>query len=201
MTKIGATLREMRIAKGLTLEEAAARSGMAHTSLSRYENDKQNWTGEGLEKIAKVYGVDVADIFIRAAQVEDGPEIKSSVPLIDWVQAGMWNKAADPLPPGQGERIPTTYRARPNTYALRVRGDSMEPKFPEGAIIIVEPGEAPVNGSYVIVRQNHDDATFKQLVKDGYRAYLKPLNPRYPVIEMAPDAVICGVVKRVEMDV
>ena len=54
----------------------------------------------------------------------------------------------------------------------------------------------------VIVRQNgNTEATFKQLMQDGGKSYLKPLNPRYPIMELMPDAVFCGVVKRVEMDV
>jgi phage repressor protein C with HTH and peptisase S24 domain len=35
------------------------------------------------------------------------------------------------------------------TYALRVRGDSVEPGFPNGAIII-EPDEVPLRGKFVI---------------------------------------------------
>ena len=131
-----------------------------------------------------------------------GPEIRGRVPLISWVQAGAWSEVIDNLQPGEGERIETTYRASANAYALRVRGDSMEPKFPAGAILIVEPNENPEPGKYVIVRQNGDtEATFKQLVQDGGTLYLKPLNDRYPIMMLRPDAVFCGVVKRMEMDV
>lgn len=131
-----------------------------------------------------------------------GPAIRGCVPLISWVQAGAWSEVIDNLQPGEGERIETTYRASPNAYALRVRGDSMEPKFPKGCILIVEPNENPEPGKYVIVRQNGDtEATFKQLVQDGGTMYLKPLNDRYPIMMLRPDAVFCGVVKRMEMDV
>lgn len=133
--------------------------------------------------------------------VEDGPEIAGVVPLISWVQAGQSREAIDNNPPGVGEPVTTTYHVRPRTYALRVRGDSMEPRFPEGAILIVEPDESPNPGDYVIVRQNGGEATFKQLMLDGSRYYLKPLNPRYPILDLAPDATFCGVVKRVQMDV
>lgn len=128
--------------------------------------------------------------------------IRGYVPLISLVQAGAWQEVIDNLQPGEGELIETTYNARRHTFALRVKGDSMEPRFPEGSILIVEPEEPAVHGKFVIVRQNGDsEATFKQLVQDGNNLYLKPLNPRYPILEMAKDAVICGVVKRVEMDV
>jgi SOS-response transcriptional repressor LexA len=40
--------------------------------------------------------------------------------------------------------------------------------------------------------------TFKQLVIDG-RRYLKPLNPRYPIMEMDDRMATCGVVKQMIM--
>ena len=127
--------------------------------------------------------------------------LRGSVPLISWVQAGQWENVIDNLGPGEGERIETTYKAKSHTYALRVRGDSMEPKFPAGCIIIVEPEECPSPGQFVVIRQNGDEATFKQYIEDGSSKFLKPLNDRYPIMEMRKDAVFCGVVKKMEMDV
>ena len=124
------------------------------------------------------------------------------IPLISLVAAGTWCEAMDTFQVGDAQEwIETTANITKSGYALRVEGDSMEPKFPHGAILIVDPNEQARNGSYVIVRQNGSDATFKQLVMDGGQSYLKPLNDRYPIMAMRPDAVICGVVKRVEMDV
>ncbi len=127
--------------------------------------------------------------------------LRGSVPLISWVQAGNWESIIDTLAVGEGERIETTYKAKKHTYALRVQGDSMESMFPDGCIIIVEPEDNPLPGQYVIVRQNGDEATFKQLIQDGSTLFLKPLNPRYPIMELRKDAVFCGVVKRMEMDI
>lgn len=127
-------------------------------------------------------------------------DIRGSVPLISWVQAGNWSECMDLLTVGDGERITTTYKARKHTYALKVQGDSMQPLFPNGCIIIVEPDEEPVSGRYVIVRQG-GDVTFKQLMQDGSKQYLKPLNTNYPIMQLNEDAVFCGVVKRMEMDV
>lgn len=124
------------------------------------------------------------------------------VPLISLVAAGNWSESVDNFQAGDAEQwIATTVTVKRHTYALRVEGDSMEPKFPHGAIIIVEPEDEPRNGSYVIVRQNGSDATFKQLVIDGSNTYLKPLNDRYPIMQMRDDAIICGVVKQMVMDV
>lgn len=200
---IGAAIRRIRERKDLKVDKAAAAAGLNKSTLSKVENGKQGWNGPLLYKIAGALGVEVIDFFNEAetGNVETAPEIKGTVPLISWVQAGHWNDVIDNLHPGEGERISTTYRVRKHTYALRVRGDSMEPKFPDGAILIVEPDENPEPGAYVIVRHNGGEATFKQLMLDGDTRYLKPLNPRYPIMEVRPDAVFCGVVKRMEMDV
>jgi len=75
----------------------------------------------------------------------------------------------------------------------------MESKFPEGVIIIVDPDVEPVHGSFVVaLLADAGQVTFKQLVIDG-RRYLKPLNPRYPIMEMDDRMATCGVVKRMIM--
>lgn len=118
------------------------------------------------------------------------------IPLISWVQAGQWATAEDPYPVGAAEKMLRTFEdVGPQSFALKVHGDSMEPIFPDGCIIIVDPSREPRHGSYVIVRLERDaEVTFKQLVIDGPMRYLKPLNPRYPLMEIDHEAVICGVI-------
>jgi SOS-response transcriptional repressor LexA len=106
------------------------------------------------------------------------------VPLISWVQAGGWEYAADPFQPGDADRwLDTTATKSKNAFALTVHGDSMEPEFTEGDIIIVDPEREPVSGSYIIAK-NGAEATFKQFVMDGQSVLLKPLNGRYPIRDM-----------------
>ena len=74
-----------------------------------------------------------------------GPSIRGTVPLISWVQAGSWNEVTDIHSVGQGEAfVPTTANVGSRGFALRLPGDSMEPEFPEGAIIIVDPDRGNV---------------------------------------------------------
>ncbi len=200
---MGAVVRKLRNKAGLSQEAFGRVIGMDRSNVSRFENGDQGIDYDKLLALPKVLGEKLSDLF-RCAEtggnIEEGPDLRGIVPLISWVQAGDWQTVIDNLVPGQGERI-STYRPQQHTYALRVRGDSMEPKFPDGCVIIVEPDAPAEPGSYIIVRQNGDEATFKQLMHDGGRRYLKPLNPRYPILELLPDAVFCGVVKHIQMDV
>jgi SOS-response transcriptional repressor LexA len=71
----------------------------------------------------------------------------------------------------------------------------MEPRYHNGDFIFVGPGIPPAHGSDVVVRlENSHEATFEQLVIEGSRRYLKPLNPRFPVMEITTDAQVVGVV-------
>jgi len=121
-----------------------------------------------------------------------------SIPLISWVQAGSWSGVVDTFQPGDAdEYYPCPEKHSESTFALTVVGESMFPDFIPGEIIYVDPCVEAVSGSCVVVRQNGDtEATFKQLMLDGSKKYLKALNPNWPnpIMEMLPDAVICGVV-------
>ena len=78
-------------------------------------------------------------------------------------------------------------------YALLVTGDSMAPEFWDGCVIIIEPGSAARDGCFVVV-DHAGDTVFRQLQIESGRRILKPLNARYPVIELTGDYNIRGVV-------
>ncbi len=79
------------------------------------------------------------------------------------------------------------------SFALMVLGDSMEPEFVEGDIIIIEPEGLATDGSYVMARLN-DEWIFRQLVKHEGGWKLQPLNPKYPEASIPDLSVIKGVI-------
>lgn len=224
MSTMGERIKLAREALGITGAELARRCGVTRSAVWQWENgNTQNlkneilylaaaalevraeWlvTGKGVKKAAPKTAEDHPQYF---SNVEPGPILNRRVPLVSWVMAGNWCGVHDPFPAGVGEdMIDCMASVGPNAYALRVRGDSMvtsEGKgFPDGCIIIVDPDAAPNNGAFVIVRiESSAEATFKQLVTDGGKQYLKPLNQRYPIMEITERAIICGVVKQKTME-
>lgn len=134
--------------------------------------------------------------------VEDGPNIKGLSPLISYVQAGDFCEAIDNFQPGDAEDwIPRPKDAGPNTYCLRVVGNSMTSSipgaktYPEGTIIFVDPSIEPVSGRRVIAKiPSCQDVTFKEYrVVDG-RHWLVPINTTFDKIELTEHIHICGVV-------
>ncbi len=119
------------------------------------------------------------------------------VPLISWVQAGAWCESNFEQHDGE------TWLSCPvpiseSGYALKVLGDSMTNpgpgrSYPTGCIIFVDPEAESKTGDRVIARvPRTNEATFKVLVEDAGRQFLKPINPQYPIIDITEETHICG---------
>lgn len=78
-------------------------------------------------------------------------------------------------------------------YVLMVLGDSMEPEFLEGDVVVIEPGAYYRDGSYVIAYHN-DEYIFRQLRVLNDRMYLTPLNPNYVSEQIDGPEAIKGVI-------
>lgn len=135
---------------------------------------------------------------IEHSNTTQGPEIQGRVPLISMVQAGNFCESIDLFQPGDAEEwIACPANHSDQSYALRVQGESMLPRFTEGEIIIVDPNVSPDSGKFVIARRSSDQkTTFKQLMKDDGDYYLKALNPEWGdrYIRMSEEWHVCGVV-------
>lgn len=114
------------------------------------------------------------------------------VPVLNKVNAGMFQDIVESHPEDI-EYVPVYGMAKKYTFALRVEGDSMTPGFPNGCVVIVDPEVQAKPNDYVIAINGDNEATFKQLVKDGGDWYLKPRNPQWPIKPLG-DAKIIGVV-------
>lgn len=78
-------------------------------------------------------------------------------------------------------------------FALQVLGDSMEPEFLDGVVIIIDPNHPATHGTYVVA--DHDgETTFRQFVIRDNQKYLVALNDNYPDIEITRELTIRGVI-------
>lgn len=132
-----------------------------------------------------------------APSVAPAPRLEGYVPIINWVQAGAWTEVCEI------EFEPEEFAPRPpnssvHTFALRVRGQSMLPKYEPDLIIYVDPEVVPFDGDDVIaLLTEHNEATFKQLVEEpGGQRLLKARNPSWPEpwIHINGNCEIIGVV-------
>lgn len=74
-THLGATLRRLRLARGLKLADMAYTVGMDPANLSRLERGKQGYSHALLEMIAHVLGIRLSELF-REAEREAGNHVR-----------------------------------------------------------------------------------------------------------------------------
>lgn len=177
--------------------------------LGRAETFAHNYVSAGLSNKSQSSGMITASPSAKGDKIgknntEPGPKGTGPYPLISWVQAGAWEQIVDNFAPGDAEEwIEAPRRVSNASYWLRVCGQSMydpmgDRSFKDGDLILVEPYAHAENGSLVVVRlDDESEATFKQLIIEGGRRFLKALNPNWPnrIFEVNGNATICGVVK------
>ena len=111
------------------------------------------------------------------------------IPLISFVQAGLWREAVDPYGQGAGDDyLLTQVNLGPHAFALTVRGESMQPEFREGDTIIIDPDVKPSPGDFVVAMNDENEATFKKYRPRGVNEHgqsvieLVPLNEDFPTL-------------------
>lgn len=104
------------------------------------------------------------------------------LPVISWAEAGQV-RAGQETPPG-AETVPSDV-ADERAFGVRLRGDSMEPKFSDGDIAILLPGAAPTSGEIVVANlKEHGPACKIMHVRPERKLVtLSSYHPAYPPIE------------------
>lgn len=109
------------------------------------------------------------------------------IPLINYVQAGVWTTVYDNFQPGDADEfLLTSMDLSEHAFALEIKGDSMLPEFKPGDRVIIDPLVQPNPGDYVVAKNGDEDATFKKyrprcMNERGDAVFeLVPLNEDYP---------------------
>lgn len=217
MASLGDRLREAMTEMGLSEGELARRAGLKQPTIHRILTGQSKDPRQGnVEKIAAVIGQTAT--WLRTGKGKSiegannvhkpaGAERFYRYPIISWVAAGGWSEAVTPYPPGSEQSYESTdYKSKGDAFWLEVMGDSMTApvglSIPQGMYILVDTGVEAANGSLIVAQlSDSDEATFKKLVIDGGRRFLKPLNPAYPIIPINGDCHIVGVVTEAKMKI
>lgn len=214
--------RHERIAKAIAASgkkkgEIATECGVANSAVTQWiSGESKSLRPENLYALAKATGFRAEWLAIGEGPEIDSPEpsnvapamqpkMSYRYPVISWVAAGAWAEAVEPFPPGFSDRYEISdYNSKGVAFWLEVKGDSMTSpvgtSITEGMLILVDTEAEAISGKLVVAKlSDSNEATFKKLVEDGGRRFLKPLNPAYPVEMCAENCRIVGVVVRAMM--
>lgn len=128
----------------------------------------------------------------RAAGDEAEQSLLSEIPLLGWVTAGLPMEICE-----NHEQVQVPRQlVKKNTYALKVRGDSMiEANIHDGDIIIIEQRQSVENGETCVVMINNQHVTLKRLYIDRSGVRLDPANSSMsPITLKNEDVQVLGIV-------
>ncbi len=178
---------------GLSASGLAKKSGLDATTFNpskrRMPDGRNRWPST--ESVAKVLNATGASLEAFTALVSGARALASSagtrtisrrVPLIGLAQAGSDGYFDDGgFPVGGGwDEVSLPEIADPNAYALEISGESMEPVFRDGDLVIVSPSAPIRRGDRVVVRTKDGQVMAKQLARrSARRVDLKSLNPEH----------------------
>ena len=181
--KVNEIIKKRRKELGLTLKQVAEKLGVSESLISRYEsNDVKNMGIDKIIPLAKV--LDTTPAFLMGWETKKEKENINidtvntdyiMIPLYESISAGYGasnSEFIEMIPVFGLKKNGTTY------FAVKVEGDSMEPKIPNGSTIIIKKDIQIESGE--IGAFNLNDENFvkqKKVVKD--RLILHSFNLAY----------------------
>ncbi len=171
--------------KGLTPSGLARAAGLDPTTFNKSKREgpdgKPRWPST--ESLARALTAADASFDEFAALLAGKPAAAGrAVPIIGLARAGadgFFDEAGFPVSAEETVRFPNLGDDR--VYALEIAGDSMEPVYREGDVVIVQPGAAVRRGDRVIVRTVAGEVMAKMLGRRNDQSVeLISLNPAYP---------------------
>jgi phage repressor protein C with HTH and peptisase S24 domain len=177
---------------GLSASGLARRAGLDATAFNPSKrtgaDGRARWPST--ESVAKVLHATGTGMEAFASLVTGAPALPRNraivarrIPLIGLAQAGGEGYFDDGgYPVGGGwDEISVPDVPDPNAYALEISGESMEPVFRDGDVVIVSPGAPVRRGDRVVVRTRQGEVMAKQLLRQSARRVeLASLNPAHP---------------------
>jgi phage repressor protein C with HTH and peptisase S24 domain len=179
---------------GMSASGLAKRAGLDSTTFNpskrRMPDGRARWPST--ESVAKVLDATGASLEDFTALVSGARALTSSsaarnvarrIPLIGFAQAGgdgFFDDGGYPVGGGWDE-VTLPEIGDPNAYALEISGDSMEPVFRDGDLVVVSPAAPIRRGDRVVVRSVRGEVMTKQLARrSARRIELRSLNPAHP---------------------
>jgi phage repressor protein C with HTH and peptisase S24 domain len=170
----------------LSASGLAKRAGLDPTTFNRSKrvtpDGRSRWPST--ESIAKILAATGWTIDAFIALIGDSKRGSTrAVPLIGFAQAGQGGFFDDAgFPAGRGwDEIAFPAVDDEHAYALEISGDSMQPAYRDGDVIVVSPAAPIRRGDRVVVRTHEGEVMAKELKRRTAKMVdLKSLNREHP---------------------
>ncbi|MBQ6846803.1 MAG: LexA family transcriptional regulator [Oscillospiraceae bacterium] len=179
-------LKKLREVKGVSQSKLASDFGISQGTVGNWESGIREPNFETISKLAIYFNVSVDYLLGNSEDVAPSPKAKK-IPVLGNVAAGIPISAVENIL--DYEEISEDMSRTGEFFALRIHGNSMEPKISEGDVVIVRQQSDVESGQIAIVLVNGDDATCKKFVKHENGISLVSLNPAHSPMFFTPEEI------------
>jgi phage repressor protein C with HTH and peptisase S24 domain len=168
---------------GLSASGLAKKAGLDPTTFNKSKRitpeGRERWPStESVAKSLTATNTPV-EVFVQLIDATGRPPMRA-VPLIGFAQAGSGGYFDDGgFPVGKGwDEIPFPAVNDENAYALEISGNSMEPAYRDGTVIVVSPAASIRRGDRVAVKTREGEVMVKELKRRTSKSIeLRSINP------------------------
>ena len=196
---LGDLIKQYRTANKLSLRDFASKCGLSHTYISALEKNIDPRTGKPIaptldtvKYVAKGMGTSIEEILKILDEKQefvinqDLPDIHKNntnsnsaiVFIYGTIPAGIPMECIEDIIDTE-EISEDMLKGDKQYFGLKIKGDSMEPEYLDGDIIIFQKQDDCENGDDCVVMVNGNDGTFKRVFKNENGIVLQPLNNKY----------------------
>lgn len=161
--------------QNMSMSELSRRVGIAKSAISRYFNGTRELPLNKIGDFASV--LHTTPDYLLGIEYEPQTPQGLKIPVLGTVAAGIPISAVEDIL--DYEEVPQSWENQGEFFALKIKGDSMEPKIDDGDVVIVRQQSDANSGDTVIALVNGDDATCKKLQKTENGIMLVSTNPNY----------------------
>ncbi len=172
--------------------ELAEKLGLDRSMITKYINGENGTTNNRLDDIANILNVNPSWLMgydvpmnlsksnVEKVTYKENDLIK--MPVIGTIPAGTPIEAIQYIDDNDYLYVPKERLKGEisNYFLLRISGNSMNPKYLNGDVILFNINPSPDSGSEVAIMVNGDDATFKQIYIEESGIRIHPYNSMYP---------------------
>lgn len=181
----GEILKELRAKTGVSQKKLSEGLHVSQQTVGSWEVNRTTPSPDVMRRIADYFNVSIDHLYGRDTTDNSNSTVRSTgvrIPVYGETAAGIPITAIenfDSDDPDDWEEIPEDMARSGEYIALRIKGDSMEPRMRTGDVVIVRLQPEVENGDIAIVRVNGDEATCKKIQKTPEGVMLISLNPAY----------------------
>lgn len=157
-----------------TQEQIAALLGVSRSTYTKYEKGDIQLGRDILVRLSRLYDCSIDYILGE----DDASPGAIRVPIYGTIPAGIPAEAIEDII--DYEEVPEGWaRGGKEYFGLKVKGDSMAPKYSDGDVVIFRKQDTCESGQDCAVMVNSDEATFKRVKLESWGVALIPINPAY----------------------